>query len=315
MRYQVLLFPLFVCLMNMVNESSAYKRETLKNFAAKYDFPSPFVYKKGKIIIQNEDVRMTFMKNSRKLYFNDLLIWLNAPVVKEKGKWCVTATDIEKIINPLMMLDGKRNKKGSVKLVVLDPGHGGKDPGAIGLNGVYEKKVALDIAKRVKEKLRREGVRVKMTRERDIFLSLPLRTYKAEKWHADLFVSIHANSAHTTRAKGIETYIMPAPGFPSTEGNNNAKAFPGNNHDVANFLLAYQIHKDVLTYSKRADRGIKLARFDVLRSAPCPAVLVECGFVSNEEDEKKLMTEAYREDVATGIAQGVMSYISKSKRR
>ena len=285
--------------------------ETIESLGARYGFPAPSV-SGGAIILKSRYTTMVFNGNSRKLLFNGILIWMNGPVVSSNGKWSMAKADAVKTIDPLLRAD-KALDSARVSTVVLDPGHGGSDPGAIGRRKVYEKKVVLDIAKRVREKLHASGVTVKMTRENDSSLSLAARTDKARQWNADMFVSIHLNSAHNTQAAGLETYVIPVAGFPSTAGNDNKATYAGNKYDKQNTLLAYYGHKEMLTCCRSADRGIKRARFDVLRDAPCPAMLVECGFVSNKAEEEKLLQSRYRDNVAEGIAQGIIAYITTAK--
>lgn len=283
----------------------------LKSFAAQYGFPAPSI--RGKTItLKSKYTTMVFDANSRKLIFNGFLIWMNGPLVKEDGEWALAKADIIKTIEPLLSAD-RTLASVSFSRIVIDPGHGGRDSGAIGRRKVYEKKVVLDIAKRVRKKLQADGLNVKLTRERDSTLRLSARIARAREWGADIFVSIHCNSAHNTSAAGLETYVVPAAGFPSTARNDDRKTYAGNKHDAANTLLAYYVHKETLVRTKSADRGIRRARFDVIRDAPCPAILIECGFVSNKIEEERMLQRKYRDNVAEGIAQGIMAYINKAK--
>ena len=286
--------------------------EALTDIGERYGFPPPS-QKSDNITFKSKHTTMVFETNSRKLIFNGLLIWMNGPLVKEEGKWTVTKADVTKIIDPLLRADKVLAARG-FKSLVIDPGHGGDDPGAIGRRKVCEKKVVLDIARRVREKLRGSGLSVKLTREEDSALSLATRAAKAKEWKADIFVSIHCNSAHNTKATGLETYAIPAAGFPSTAGNDDRNTYSGNKYDRANTLLAYYVHKETLARTKSIDRGIRRARFDVLQNAPCPAILVECGFVSNKKEEEKMLQKEYRDNVARGIAQGILTYVGKSKK-
>ncbi len=262
--------------------------------------------------MQSQYSTMIFETNSRKLLFNGILVWMNGSLLLDRGVWTIEAEDVAKVIDPLLRAEKALGRVG-FSTVVLDPGHGGDDTGAIGRRRVYEKKVVLDIAQRVREKLRGSGVNVRLTRDSDTGMSLAARPAKAKEWKADLFVSIHVNAAHDSRANGIETYIMPCAGYSSTSGNVNKNSFSGNRHDCANLLLAYYVQKEILASTGLADRGIRRARFDVLRDAPCPAILVECGFVSNKTEEELMLTRAYRDSVAAGIAAGILQYINTAK--
>jgi len=286
--------------------------EAIEGFAARYGFPPPCIGGKA-ITLKSKYTTMVLETNSRKLLFNGILIWMNGPVVKKDGEWSIPKVDTTKTIDPLLRAD-KALASAGYATVVIDPGHGGRDPGAIGRRKVHEKKVVLDIAKRVRKRLRASGVTVKLTRERDSALSLAARAAKAKEWKADIFVSIHCNSAHNSKAAGLETYVVPAAGFSSTAGNNDRNTYSGNRYDAANILLGYHVHKEMLAHVKGADRGIRRARFDVIRDAPCPAILVECGFVSNRDEERKMLESEYRDNVARGIAQGILTYVGKSRK-
>jgi N-acetylmuramoyl-L-alanine amidase len=194
-------------------------------------------------------------------------------------------------------------------VVVIDPGHGGTDTGAMGQK-LSEKTVVLDIARRVRERLRRLNIDVRLTRDTDTALTLSERTAAAQQQGATLFLSIHMNSARNASASGLETYVVTAPGFVSTAGENGASgAEPGNRFDADSIVLAYETHRAVLEQTGAADRGVKHARFDVLSQAPCPAALIECGFLSNAYEENMISMKAYRGVLAEGIADGIMAYI------
>jgi len=199
--------------------------------------------------------------------------------------------------------------------VVLDPGHGGTDPGAIGISGVKEKDLELDVAGRVRRRLQASNIRTRLTRSGDQTVSLRDRSTRARSWGAGLFVSIHANSAANAAARGAESYILPAHGFASTSGSASRwSTCDGNAFDAANMLLAFHTHKGMVLNTGADDRGIRRARFQVLREANCPAVLVECGFLSNRAEERRLRESAYREKLAEGITQGILTMIGQTTR-
>ncbi|MEO0097995.1 MAG: N-acetylmuramoyl-L-alanine amidase [candidate division WOR-3 bacterium] len=218
-------------------------------------------------------------------------------------------------------------------LIVLDPGHGGKDPGAIGKLGTKEKDLNLDIAKRLAKKLRQLGYRVLLTRETDEFVSLGERVNFANKNKADLFISIHNNASRDNpRAIGFETYFL-AEGRTDLERaqalkENEALKIEGVDNSFLNddltlilsdlaqteFLkeseeLACAIQDAADAYLGLANRGVKQAGFYVLRGALMPAVLVECGFLSNRREEKLLRQEKMRERIAEAIFRGVKNFL------
>ena len=182
--------------------------------------------------------------------------------------------------------------RSSRPLVVIDPGHGGKDPGTIGIGGVQEKNVILPIALDVAEELKKQGIEVRMTRDRDYFVSLQGRTDFANKINADLFVSIHANAINLSRpdVNGLETYYY-----------QNGRR------------LAEIIHWNVLNSVTIKNRNVRRARFYVLRHSKMPATLVEVGFLTGAEDSVRLKTPGHRQKMAKAIAQGIIQYIREKK--
>ncbi|HLO87574.1 MAG TPA: N-acetylmuramoyl-L-alanine amidase [Nostocaceae cyanobacterium] len=177
--------------------------------------------------------------------------------------------------------------KGKV-VVIIDPGHGGKDPGAVGIGGLQEKDIILPIGKRIAEILEQNGVQVIMTRNSDYFVSLPGRVEMAERARADVFVSIHANSAGAGRpdVSGLETYYY----------DNGLQ-------------LARIVHNKILQNLDVRDRGVRKARFYVLRKSSMPSILVETGFVTGREDAARLRTASYQNQMAEAIAQGILQYL------
>lgn len=176
-------------------------------------------------------------------------------------------------------------------VVIIDPGHGGKDPGAIGLGRLQEKDVILPISKQITEILEKQGVQVVLTRDSDYFVDLAPRVAIAERANANLFVSIHANAMPANRSdiNGLETYY-----FSSGE------------------RLARAIHSSVLQNINVRDRGVRKARFYVLRKSSMPSVLVEVGFVTGREDSPRLGTSAYQNQMANAIAKGILQYIKQN---
>lgn len=173
-------------------------------------------------------------------------------------------------------------------VVIIDPGHGGKDPGAIGIGGVREKDIILPIGRRVAEILQQNGVQVILTRNSDYFVSLEGRVNMAARARADVFVSIHANSAGAGRpdVSGLETYY-----YDSGLG------------------LARTIHNSILQSLNVRDRGVRRARFYVLRKSSMPSILVETGYLTGREDIAKLQTSGYQNQMAEAIARGILQYL------
>ncbi len=269
-----------------------------------------------KVVMQNRWNTIEIETNSRRAYINGIMIWLHHPCRKSGSEWAIREVDFKKGIDPIMRSYAHVPKK-TPKVVVLDPGHGGKDTGAIGKRKVYEKKAVLSIANRVKAHLEANRIKVRMTRTGDTFLSLQQRCDYAAKNGADLFVSIHADGAGDPSANGVETFLMTAPGCDSSNHYGKAgdkQSFPGNRYDAANAVLGFSIQSNLVKNSKRSDRGLRRARFAVLKNAPCPAALVECGFVTNPTEEALLIDPDYREAVARGISNGILGYFTLARR-
>ncbi|MBR2723327.1 MAG: N-acetylmuramoyl-L-alanine amidase, partial [Lentisphaeria bacterium] len=199
-------------------------------------------------------------------------------------------------------------KRHKVRTVFIDPGHGGKDVGAEG-RYYSEKKLTMRLAAKVRVLLKNAGFNVVMSRRSDAYLTLQQRASIANKNKADVFVSIHFNSAANKKVYGLETYCMTPVGASSSNASKiEWKSYNGNRHDKNNFALAYLMQRSMLRYSNALDRGVKHARFLVLREVEMPAVLVECGFLSNPESERIIGTEKYLNQIARGIAQSIISY-------
>lgn len=175
-------------------------------------------------------------------------------------------------------------------VVVVDPGHGGKDPGAIGYRGLREVDVILPIAQQVAALLEQQGIQAVMTRKDDYFVDLQPRVTMAERANADLFVSIHANSiGGRPDVQGLETYYYSSGG-----------------------RLAQTIHNSILQNVDIRDRGVRQARFYVLRKSSMPAVLVEVGFVTSPQESVKLASPNYQSQMARAIARGILQYIQQN---
>ncbi|NMF85410.1 DUF3747 domain-containing protein [Nodosilinea sp. P-1105] len=174
--------------------------------------------------------------------------------------------------------------------VMIDPGHGGRDPGAIGIGGLREKDINTTISNRLRQQLQAAGLTVLMTRDSDVYVSLEGRTQMANRAGADLFVSIHANAISMSRPEvnGLETYYL-------SSGER----------------LARSIHSSVLRNTDMRDRGVRQARFYVLRHTTMPAVLVETGFVTGAEDAARFRDPAAVNRIADGIARGILDYLGR----
>ena len=265
----------------------------------------------GKQCVCGKHARLSFKKNSRSILINNTKVWLGFPIVLNSGKLFVAKRDCMKTIYPILCPCTNIERKKNLR-VAIDAGHGGKDFGAINkFLSMNEKTLALDIAFRLGRELGKNGIDVVYTRTKDSYTPLTNRTAKANKLEADLFVSIHCNAARSS-VSGIETFALTPRWTPSTSASiqtpTDSVAYEGNRNDGLNQLLAYRIQRELTTNTGAVDRGIKCARFAVLRNSKMPSVLVECGFITNEREATKLGSSRYRQKLALSIANGIYRY-------
>lgn len=298
-----------------------------------------------RVNIYNEQI--IFLMNSSYLMCKNEIYNMEYPLLTVSGRHMLPITFISEILPEIFpqKVDFSNNLVTAevpvdytIKKIVLDPGHGGKDPGAIGISGKnYEKTLTLKVAKKVKKILEENlDVEVYLTRNEDKFVSLQDRTIAANTMEADLFVSIHFNAHNNSKANGIEVYYL------STAKTDEARAvealensvvydFEGgveavkNYNDLA-FILAdmtqsehleesYQQALTIQNYLTKEtgarDRGIKQANFYVLRGAFMPSVLLELGYITNKEEEKKVSKDQYQNKLAQAIYKGIRDFKRK----
>ncbi len=179
---------------------------------------------------------------------------------------------------------GVKNTSKTFNMVVVDAGHGGKDSGAYRRYGPPEKMIALDVAQRLNRKLRESQLKTVMTRDSDVFIELNDRVAIENRQKNAIFVSIHFNDSRKRRIRGFETYY----------------------HSGASLDLASQIQTKLMTIPNSSNGGVHTANFRVLRLASCPAVLVECGYLSNRSEGNKTRDWEYRELLADRIAEAIV---------
>lgn len=257
-----------------------------------------------------KDGRTLIVKeNSRIALLDGVKVFLDEPLKKVGTDWVFGASDSRIVLESVF---GDVSRSRNVDTVVIDPGHGGSQDGTKNeALGVLEKEMTLDVSLRLSEHLKRAGFKVVLTRYDDRLLGLDDRSKFANGIKADLFVSVHFNAALNKDAQGLETYMLTPAGQPSSSSNAagaDAVAYPGNRFDLENFELAYRIQDSLLKRLGREDRGVKKARFRVLKALDCPGVLAECGFVSNQNEGLLISTAGYRERVAQALADAIIAY-------
>ena len=217
----------------------------------------------------------------------------------------------------------------TAKTIIIDPGHGGKDPGASGTGALQERGIVLSISKKLRDVLTAKGYTVLMTRDTNRFIPLKKRTEFATQHKADLFLSIHANGSENPSANGIETYYLDVTSTDSAAEKIAARENIDSGYSIQALetllegliresksedsrRLAQSVQKALVQGTGAVDRGVKHARFVVLIGTKVPAILIETGFVSNAVEGQKLATSAYQHEIATAIAHGVDRFLGKT---
>ena len=314
--------------------------------------------KTQKVIFYVDDKKIKISNQITFIEIDDNLFQLSSKVVNENGNYYIptesffgiiknlyNSSSIKYVNNEIRLTSnsgykktvktpvdlGNEKEKWEFKTIVIDAGHGGKDPGAVGYRGTKEKDIALDVAKRLEKKLSKNmNVKIIMTREEDIFLRLSERTKIANESNGNLFISIHTNAAEDRRASGFETFLI---GPNKNEAavrvaarENAVLELEGKtgenltNEDLIQATIAQSafaskseqfasmVQKEIKKRVQSKDRGVKQAGFYVLMGASMPNVLVELGFISNPSEEKKLRSPQYRDQLATAIYRAVEQY-------
>ena len=284
---------------------------SVDNISKFYDLPAEVVPSGAKIQTDTANHPLEFVSGSREAIINGARSWLCFPVIEHDGKSLVTRTDVAKTIEPLVR-PHRVPDVGKVQTVVLDPGHGGHDKGQMSRYGA-EKDFALDVARKLRTILQAKGLKVIMTREGDYFVPLEVRAKIANSARNSIFVSIHFNAtSDDPNATGFEIFSFTPRGAPSTSDKNvAARSFntqPGSSVDAQSMALSACIYHSLLGHLPEYDRGIKRARFAVLRLTKVPAVLIEGGFLTERGESKLISNKDWRAKLAGAIGIGIESY-------
>ena len=285
------------------------------------------------VTLNYQGLQAKAMAGSNLVIINNEQIFLSMPLKRKRDVIFVPSDFEPRVIERLKGLSYDYGVK-KFKLIMIDPGHGGKDPGAIGKSGLQEKEAVLDIAQRLKKSLRQKGIEVEMTRTADEFISLEERARLAHKARADLFVSIHANSSRARNANGFEVYYLrdltaeakkdilkTTKQLDVFNEFSMEKDIPALNEILFDLMhlykqaeskkLAEHLTQDAADAIHSKNRGSMSAGFSVLRNTLIPAVLIEVGFLSNKTEESLLATDSYRQKIADGICESLLKYASK----
>jgi N-acetylmuramoyl-L-alanine amidase len=252
---------------------------------------------------------------SRRASWDGVTVWLGYAPFWSDGDCIMHELDVSKNLLPLA--NGRPISTNPRRTIVIDPGHGGTNTGTRSSDPLLlEKDLTLDWAFRLEPLLRQQGWQVILTRTNDIDLALGERVRIADEHGADLFLSLHFNSAHPqTEHAGLETYCLTPTGLPSTLTRNYdddaSLVFPNNSYDHDNLQIAFRLHRELLVATRSVDRGIRRARFmGVLRGQDRPAVLLEAGYLSNPEEAGRIATAAYRQQLAEAVSKALSGLLS-----
>lgn len=286
----------------------------LADFVRFYGFDRNYSRNEKAISLTTKTRRFSFHIDSRECVLNGVKLWLNDAPIESRNSVLLSEIDVRKTLDPVLRYWSIRKKK--VDTIMIDPGHGGEDMGASGYRGSMEKRLTLDLAGRVEKLLRKLGFKTLMTRRTDTFVSLQDRSDLANSSDADIFVSIHFNSAKPNSVPyGIETYCLTPVGLNSTGsigsrlGLGSFHQEAGNSYDSQNMLLAFLVQQKMHSkLMETEDRGVKRARFYVIKATERPSILIENGFISNALEEKRILSSAYINKAAESIVDGIKSY-------
>ncbi len=284
---------------------------SVENIAQFYGFAGSIEPIEKTVRLDNGRSQLELTLDSREAIVNGVRNWLCFPVIEKDGKYLVSRIDLAKTIEPQFRPHLINNIR-SLKTVVIDAGHGGVEKGAASSYG-NEKDFTLDVAQRLKKMLEAKGLRVVMTRQHDDLVPLPQRARIANATKDSIFVSIHFNATDwNSDATGFEIYSLTPRGAPSTQDNSLKARFgnmqAGSPVDAASLILSTSVYHSMLGYMPEFDRGVKRARFAVLRLTQIPAILVEGGFLTERDESRLIAKPAWREQLAQSIAVGIESY-------
>lgn len=310
---------LFQCILCLLVPLGAHALEVngteyirLTEVAGKLGMRTSWLEKGRQLRLESNWTRMDFEVHKREMLLNGLRVHLGYPIVESHGRLYLSESDLANQIRPILtpQLSGPPP---ALRHIILDPGHGGKDPGAENLAvGLREKSLTLDLARLLQRRLEAEGFRVTLLRQDDRFIELKERSQMANRLRGDLFVSLHFNASGKGSVQGVETYVYTPVMQPSTSRaklhSSDRKSYPGNRNGDWNTLLAYYVQRSLAEQLEVTDRGLKRARFTVLEDLQMPGILVEGGFVTNPVEGRNIGSRGYRDRIAAALVEGILVY-------
>lgn len=271
-------------------------------------------YMKGEnIYLYSRYSKVEFHVKKRAGEYNGITVHWFFPPLKHNNVYYLSEQDFFYQLDPMLRPRSLRGRP--VRTIMIDAGHGGKDTGAIGVNKKKEKDITLAIALKLRRQLIRQGYSVRLTRGGDTFPTLEQRVaiWEKSRPRPDLFISIHCNATSNRKVSGLETFAATPLNVPSTSDDKlNTNASASNPFNRQNTLLAYSVQRALTKNLPHSpDRGVKHAKFYVIRNVACPAILVEVGFLSNWSECSRLSTDSYQEQVAKALLTGIQYYASQ----
>ena len=284
----------------------------LTDWAKANDLEPRWLTKDKVLEVTGRSVRLLLFVDSCEAQINGITVWLLSAVAHRNGTAYLARQDVQSTLKPILRPPGNEGRARAIKTICLDPGHGGTDPGYC-VGGNREARYTLLLAQELQRQLVRAGFKVALTRDSDSTVELPARAVAAKRRNADLFVSLHFNAVPNApeSVRGTEVYCLTPPGACSTNARgegSDANCYAGNRLNEKNLFLAYQVQKSLTRNLDCEDRGVRRARFEVLREAVMPAILIEAGFLSHPVEGRKILDSAYRREIARAIVEGLLSY-------
>lgn len=340
MKLKIQLFALFLfCNFSVIfSQSRDQNSIDIDSLARRFKLEVSYNDLSGDIILADKRIMLKIVPGLNQFELNQKVYSLTRPISVSNGQIFVD----RKVLDYLSSKEVIAPKKEITYIqelpkdftIVIDPGHGGKDPGTCGDKGTEEKKVALSVSLLLKNELERMGATVILTRTRDIFIPLPERPLVASISGADLFISVHLNSTKDSSVEGVEVFVYR---YREQEYENSRASSITQNISIKKSLLADDCYismgvendlmrlqqlssveesyklasiilKSILERSNMTNRGVKEANFVVLRNATCPSILVEMGFLSHAETESNFLTPGYCKSIAEKMAQGIVKF-------
>ncbi len=282
----------------------------------RWGLTSVWLKKDNKLLLKNERWKIELNVDSREAEINGQRLLLGEPCRIKHRILYLSKIDAERVVGPVLRPGYLQPTVPDLRVIVIDPGHGGVDNGTSNKKlGMVEKTLTFDVAVRLGRLLRADGYKTVFTRETDTKLELPLRAAVANTVGGDLFISIHFNSLpNDTKTNGTEIFTFAPASIRSTNawstkvGDAEDEPSPVNKYDHWSAIISHDVHRELLSSLQTFDRGRKLAHWGVLRPLNCPGILVEAGFLSNEKEARKIATPEYRQLIAESLARAVRSY-------